>query len=189
MERFGSKKLAKFILNWHLLHVGDLGMEPDDIRHELSFLGTNWDFLGAGMYRHAYYGPDGFVYKVDNNEWSLTDPDYNWIWGNNAGEWQTYKRLHKKVLSSKLRLAKSYLWTFGTRQVMCQEFVNTDNPFIGHQYPDYECECDKHPFYDGECMEGTAMSFEDAFGLDDLHSSNLWPQRDGTFVACDFAGS
>lgn len=189
MERIGSKKLAKRILNWHLHVIAACGDDIDDVRTELSWSLPGWRLLGAGMYRFAYLGPDGYVYKIDDHEWNTRGIEYNCIYGNNAGEWQNYKRLHEAVLTTKLRLAKSYLWSFGLRQVMCQEIVNTDNPMFGHEWPKYECKCDQHPFYKGNCFTGEVANLEDMFDLDDLHSSNLWPQADGTFMACDFAGS
>lgn len=188
MERIGSKKLAKFILNWHR----DIGCYwwDDGIDSEIEDSAPGWTFLGAGMYRTAYLGPDGYVYKVDSFRWTKNSgPEYNWIFGENAGEWQNYKKLASVAeTKTRVRFAKSYFWSFGERGVMCQELVDVSNPWTGHTYPDYVCMCDQNPYYTGECFEDLADQASSRLDIGDFHSGNVYPQEDGTLMACDFAG-
>src|SRR6476469_8644149 len=104
----GSETLAETIASATLIVN-----EWDDVDVAHSIIPNGWEYLGSGAYRHAFRGPDGFVYKVQ------VDPGDE----SNDESFEIGKMILDKLIDSDdFKIAKFDLFT--DCNVFVQEYVD-----------------------------------------------------------------
>lgn len=181
--RRGSKKFAKYILNYHRARYDEWGNYNSGIE-----LRTGWVKLGSGVSRTAYLGPDGNVYKVDNVTWHGPAPSAYYS-NDNRSEWMAILTHQERAdIPAWVMIPDAHLFTLGKFAVMCMEVIDTSAKF--NSWCDAangrQCDCkglDYFKFYP-RC---TADIFRDlqAAGFDDVHNDNYWLQIDGRVAVVD----
>lgn len=179
--RIGSKALAKYILNYHLIKNNfDLDYEDRNVA-----LRSGWFRLGNGISRTAYLGPDGNVYKIDDVVWHGTAPSAYYS-NDNRSEWAAILKHQRDAdIPVWVKIPEAHLFTLGKYAVMCMEVVDTSYRF--NTYCDKRhCDCASLPYYRfvPRCT-GDVFADLNRAGFSDVHNDNYWPQMDGRVAVVD----
>lgn len=119
---------------------------------------AGWDYLGSGVSRTVYQGPDNVAYKVDR------------VGNANSSEYAVYVAL-KDSMPSGVRLAECTVWS---DTVNAMELVTT----VGAHLPNN---------LQMEILRLTAGMGRYNQGIGDLHGQNVGQDADGTYVIIDYA--
>lgn len=109
----GSETLANLIADAHLSLD-----EWDFVDEEHSLIPDGFKYLGSGSCRHAFLGPDGFVYKINNGDSHGNESNYSFG-----------MMIIDKIKECNLRLADFDFFT--DSNVMVQEYVQGEEISLG----------------------------------------------------------
>jgi hypothetical protein len=140
-----------YMIRW--IHTNEL--EPERY-------GFKW--LGAGMYRRTYLGPDNLVYKVEHtltrNTLENWGKSHESGYSANKAEWVAYLALLDKELPNWASIPKMTNWGKG---VLVAEYVN------GEKYE----------------LRGPNRRILENLGMNDLHYENVRKCEDGMIYVID----
>jgi hypothetical protein len=162
--RIGSRKNATLICNF----FHDNSATKEDI------VPSGWKYIGAGITRSAYLGPDGFVYKVAH-AW-----DY---WNINEARAMRNFRTDPFLASIDVTTPRATLWTVEGGKVLALDYIDKAGEVeCDYNYLDREkapCSCGASPCY-GELMQ---TLYE--YGIADMFPENIHLAADGKYYLID----
>lgn len=153
-----------------------------DAKHwnkKLSVRKTQFRHIGSGGTREAYLGPDGYVYKVGDEECNLREAKASRQLRNN-------RRLGN--LGVVVPRARTYR-VDGGYWVCAMDYVPTSgqlvecNSYDGEDWFEANCNCGKRG--KPRVCFGKVMKFLDDFGIEDMFSGNIIYSTDNRFHLID----
>lgn len=159
MEQIGSAENAAYIKAW-------ARSQPDGhlYRSTAENPPEGWAFLGEGVARYVFRGPDGVAYKVQKRDYQ--DQSNEW-------EYETVQRVLKCDPLDKVRIPKCQY--FPDSEVLAMECVKgkTVQDAFAWSVPEYL---------------SSYYRIADHFGLSDMHNENvMYDEETDELVPVDFA--
>lgn len=136
-------------------------------------LPEGWSFVGAGAYRTAFLGPDGYVYKVQHSTEEL--------WDENQLEWLQFELwgAEVKALSNGIiRLAKCVEYFYDSNVLVMEYEPRAANvTWMGWCWEEFFCD---------SSVEKALHSISINTDITDLHSDNVYFNTQGEIVIVDY---